>query len=68
MKSWTYVHEVSNLRIKVHTRRHYGAKQAAPVRVATTLRVPADTLERWRASGKGWQTHAAELLKAHAPL
>jgi uncharacterized protein (DUF4415 family) len=24
-------------------------------------------LQRWRASGKGWQTRAADILAAHAP-
>ena len=33
----------------------------------TTLRLDANTLQRWRASGKGWQTRAAMLLAAHAP-
>ena len=38
-----------------------------PVRQSTTLRLPADTLARWRASGKGWQTRAAEILTKYAP-
>jgi uncharacterized protein (DUF4415 family) len=33
-----------------------------------TLRVSPDALTRWRASGKGWQTRAAAVLAAHAPL
>ena len=33
----------------------------------TALRLSADTLARWRASGKGWQTRAAALLDFHAP-
>lgn len=32
-----------------------------------TLRMDADALERWRASGKGWQTRAAAMLAAQAP-
>ena len=36
-------------------------------RQATTLRLPPDVLARWRASGKGWQSRAAELLARHAP-
>jgi uncharacterized protein (DUF4415 family) len=31
------------------------------------LRLDEDVLHRWRASGKGWQTRAAEILAAHAP-
>ena len=37
-------------------------------KVPTTLRLDEDVLQRWRASGKGWQTRAAELLAAHAPI
>ena len=32
-----------------------------------TLRLDADVLERWRSSGKGWQTRAAAALAATAP-
>lgn len=40
---------------------------AAAHKLPTTLRLDEDVLERWRASGKGWQTRAAELLARHAP-
>jgi uncharacterized protein (DUF4415 family) len=33
----------------------------------TTLRLDDVALQRWRASGKGWQTRAAQLLAKHAP-
>jgi uncharacterized protein (DUF4415 family) len=33
----------------------------------TTLRLSEDVLQRWRASGKGWQTRAAAVLAQHAP-
>ena len=39
-----------------------------PHKVPTTLRLNEEVLQRWRASGKGWQTRAAALLAAHAPL
>ena len=29
--------------------------------------IQKEALERWRASGKGWQTRAAAVLAAHAP-
>ncbi|PJK11062.1 hypothetical protein CO608_00915 [Lysobacteraceae bacterium NML08-0793] len=29
---------------------------------AISLRIPISALERWRATGKGWQTRMAELL------
>jgi uncharacterized protein (DUF4415 family) len=32
-----------------------------------TLRMDPDALARWRASGKGWQTRAAQALAAAAP-
>jgi len=38
-----------------------------PAKASTTLRLPADTLERWKASGPGWQTRMAELLSRGAP-
>jgi uncharacterized protein (DUF4415 family) len=37
-------------------------------KVPTTLRLNEEVLQRWRASGKGWQTRAAAILAAHAPL
>lgn len=33
----------------------------------TTLRLDAEILNRWRASGKGWQTRAALVLAQNAP-
>jgi uncharacterized protein (DUF4415 family) len=46
--------------------RPVGSVQAQHKR-PTTLRLDEEVLQRWRASGKGWQTRAAELLAAHAP-
>ncbi len=34
-----------------------------PVKASTTLRLPADTLARWKATGKGWQTRMAAVLE-----
>lgn len=36
--------------------------QKAPTKVSTTLRLPAETLARWKATGPGWQTRMAEAL------
>ena len=36
-------------------------------KVPTTLRLEEAVLTRGRASGKGWQTRAAQVLAAHAP-
>ena len=33
-----------------------------PTKISTTLRLPADTLARWKATGPGWQTRMAEAL------
>lgn len=35
---------------------------------STTLRVEQSALSRWRATGKGWQTRAAQVLALHAPV
>jgi uncharacterized protein (DUF4415 family) len=52
--------------IKAKRGRPAGSKQAS-VKKPTTLRLEEQVLERWRASGKGWQTRAAHLLAQHAP-
>ncbi len=46
--------------------RPLGSAQAV-VKSPTTLRLDHAVLERWRASGKGWQTRAAHVLATHAP-
>jgi uncharacterized protein (DUF4415 family) len=48
-------------------RRVGGRPPLAVHKQPVTLRMEPGALERWRASGKGWQTRAAELLAAHAP-
>lgn len=40
---------------------------AAVTKRPVTLRMDAEALARWRASGKGWQTRAAEILAKQAP-
>jgi uncharacterized protein (DUF4415 family) len=44
-----------------------GRPKSANSKVAISLRVAPDVLERWKASGAGWQTRMAESLKRHAP-
>lgn len=46
--------------------RPVGSVQAVTKR-PTTLRLNDAALARWRASGKGWQTRAAEVLAKYAP-
>ena len=41
--------------------------QKTPTKVSTTIRLDEAALDRWRASGKGWQTRAAQLLTKYAP-
>ena len=36
-------------------------------KVAISIRLPADVLARWRASGAGWQTRMASVLSKKAP-
>jgi uncharacterized protein (DUF4415 family) len=44
-----------------------GRPPAAHHKAPVTLRMDADALAAWRASGKGWQTRAAQALAALAP-
>jgi uncharacterized protein (DUF4415 family) len=44
-----------------------GRPKADVVKARLTIRMDAEALARWRASGPGWQTRAAELLAAKAP-
>lgn len=46
--------------------RPVGSVQAV-TKTPTTLRLDTSALNRWRASGKGWQTRAAAILERHAP-
>ena len=38
--------------------------QSGNARTSVSLRLPPDTLARWRATGPGWQTRMAEALTA----
>jgi len=48
-------------------KRARGRPVLAVHRQPITLRLDPEVLARWRASGKGWQTRAAELLAKQAP-
>lgn len=58
---------------RVHTPEQIMARRAAgrPVQAVhkapVTLRLDPDVLAAWRASGKGWQTRAAQALADMAP-
>jgi len=48
-------------------KRALGRPVQATHKQPVTLRIDPQALEGWRASGKGWQTRAAEVLAKHAP-
>lgn len=47
------------------------AEEPAPTRrdpkVVVTIRLDRDLVDRWRATGKGWQTRVNEALRRAAP-
>lgn len=47
--------------------RPRGRPKSPTSKIAISLRIAPDVLERWKASGAGWQTRMAESLKKHAP-
>jgi uncharacterized protein (DUF4415 family) len=48
-------------------RRALRGAQVAPTKKPLSLRIDEDVLERWRASGRGWQSRMNEALRAAAP-
>lgn len=48
-------------------KRAGGRPPQAVHKAPVTLRLDPEVLARWRASGKGWQTRAAQALAAAAP-
>lgn len=48
-------------------RRVAGRPRQAVHKQPVTLRLDPETLAAWRASGKGWQTRAAQALAVMAP-
>ncbi len=62
----------SNEALPLELQKVLGMKpRGRPAGSATTeqvaIRINAQALAKWRASGKGWQTRAAKLLAEHAP-
>ncbi len=47
--------------------KRVGRPPLANPKVAISLRLPAQALARWRASGVGWQTRMADILAKKAP-
>lgn len=44
-----------------------GRPVATDPRKQVTIRLPASVLQRWRATGAGWQTRMAQLLEQRTP-
>jgi uncharacterized protein (DUF4415 family) len=44
-----------------------GRPKSSDAKVSISLRIPPQTLERWKASGPGWQTRMAETLTEMSP-
>lgn len=47
--------------------KRVGRPPLANPKVSISLRLPAQALARWRASGVGWQTRMADILAKKAP-
>ncbi|MFM8766585.1 MAG: BrnA antitoxin family protein, partial [Rubrivivax sp.] len=60
-----FFERASEYRGEVLVRR--GRPASAVHKAPVTLRLDAETLARWRTSGKGWQTRAAARLAEKAP-
>ncbi|MEN9475667.1 MAG: hypothetical protein RIS48_2389 [Pseudomonadota bacterium] len=65
----------AGLHARVHTPEQIAARRGRPTKTThkqpVTLRLDPEALAAWRASGKGWQTRAAQVLadwlKTHSP-
>ena len=40
-----------------------GRPKSSDAKIAISLRLPPDTLARWKATGPGWQTRMADVLR-----
>ena len=40
-----------------------GRPKSSDTKIAISLRLPPDTLARWKATGPGWQTRMADVLR-----
>ena len=54
--------ELSNVMLSRAKLNKGGRPLSANPRKPISLRLPADVIERWRATGPGWQTRMAERL------
>ena len=47
--------------------RRVRGPQRAPTKIMIALRIDRDVAERWRASGRGWQSRMNDVLRKAAP-
>ena len=47
--------------------KRVGRPKSENPKIAISIRLPPDVLERWRATGIGWQTRMANVLSKRAP-
>ena len=57
-------HEVSNAEVALM--RRPGRPLGSGTKTQITLRIDTDVLEKFKASGDGWQTRINDVLRAHA--
>jgi uncharacterized protein (DUF4415 family) len=61
------VSRAKGMRAFARALRKAGRPKSANPREQIALRLPPQTVARWRASGPGWQTRMAEVLARTAP-
>ena len=49
-------------------KKNRGRPKVADPKIFTAIRLDADLVDAFKSTGKGWQTRAAALLAAHAPI
>jgi uncharacterized protein (DUF4415 family) len=59
--------QLTDAMLKRGTIKRAGRPVAVNPRRQVTIRLPESVLEDWKASGPGWQTRMAELLRKRAP-
>lgn len=59
--------ELSDEMIKRGTVKRAGRPVATDPRRQLTIRLPESVIDKWKATGAGWQTRMAELLSQRAP-
>jgi uncharacterized protein (DUF4415 family) len=55
--------EIFDAQTAAHIFRPRGRPKSGNARASISLRLPPETLARWKATGPGWQTRMAETLR-----